>query len=77
MRYKLCLIKKKNENNSKQFTFSVNKADEDVLKQLEIQDSVNAYIVGLIKDDIKNQKIIENLKKLVSEEDWNKITKDL
>ena len=68
---------KKNENNSKQFTFSVNKADEDVLKQLEIQDSVNAYIVGLIKDDIKNQKIIENLKKLVSEEDWNKITKDL
>ena len=77
MRYKLCLIKKKNENNSKQFTFSVNKADEDVLKQLEIQDSVNAYIVGLIKDDIKNQKIIENLKKLVSEEDWNKITKGL
>ena len=25
----------KNENNCKQFTFSVNKADEDVLKQLE------------------------------------------
>ena len=67
----------KNENNCKQFTFSVNKADEDVLKQLEKQESVNAYIVGLIKDDIKNQKIIENLKKLVSEEDWNKITKDL
>ena len=67
----------KNENNCKQFTLSVSKADEDVLKQLEIQDSVNAYIVGLIKDDIKNQKIIENLKKLVSEEDWNKITKGL
>ena len=67
----------KNENNSKQFTFIVNKADEDVLKQLEKQDSVNDYIVGLIKDDIKKQKIIENLKKLVSEEDWNKITKDL
>ena len=67
----------KNENNCKQFTLSVSKADEDVLKQLEIQDSVNAYIVGLIKDDIKNQKIIENLKKIVSEEDWNKITKDL
>ena len=71
------MIKKKNENNCKQFTFIVNKADEDVLKQLEKQDSVNAYIVGLIKDDIKNQKIIENLKKLVSEEDWNKITKGL
>ena len=67
----------KNENNSKQFTLSVSKADEDVLKQLEKQESVNAYIVGLIKDDIKNQKIIENLKKLVSEEDWNKITKGL
>ena len=25
----------KNENNSKQFTLSVSKADEDVLKQLE------------------------------------------
>ena len=71
------MIKKKNENNCKQFTFIVSKADEDVLKQLEKQESVNAYIVGLIKDDIKDQKIIENLKKLLSEEDWNKITKGL
>ena len=51
-----------NKNNYKQITLRINKNDEDVLNRLAKQDSVNGYIVGLIKDDIKNQKIIEILK---------------
>lgn len=66
-----------NKNNYKQFTLRINKNETDVLEQLAKQKSVNGYITDLIRDDIKSKKIIENLKNLVSEEDWKKATSGL